>query len=114
TELENFAQTATGTLEQVQLDLIQVKEAEQTFSKLLQRLTQEQLTAIHLINNAGTIVPTKPISLCTGDEITNHVTLNLTTPMILTSLFIRFFRKQTIPKKIVQISSGAGRNPYYG
>lgn len=67
-----------------------------------------------LINNAGMI---EPIGLA-GDvehtEMTKSVAVNLTAPMLLSNYFIRHLKNTNAKKRIINISSGAGRKPYEG
>ncbi|MBS4217977.1 (S)-benzoin forming benzil reductase [Bacillus sp. FJAT-49711] len=74
----------------------------------------EQLQSITLINNAGVIDPIGRTENNDSDAIIKSIAVNLTAPMILTSAFIKQFHKYQIPKKVINISSGAGRNPYTG
>jgi len=67
-----------------------------------------------LINNAGVL---KPMTFSGNDkdhEVVNNISVNLIAPMLLTSNFIKnlkFFKKE---KKVINISSGAGKSPYAG
>ncbi len=67
-----------------------------------------------MINNAGTVEPIGLIGTIDNAKLTEAVAINLTAPMILSNAFISVLEKFKGQKKIVNISSGAGRNPYEG
>lgn len=67
-----------------------------------------------LINNAGMIEPIGLIGSVNVEEITNAVAVNLTAPIIISNAFISKLKGFPGSKRIVNISSGAGRNAYEG
>jgi len=69
---------------------------------------------IHLINNAGALGFIKPIGKISADMIIKNYTLNLIAPCILTNAFIDCYNTVDAEKVIVNISSGAGKNPIDG
>ncbi len=48
------------------------------------------------------------------DEIMKSLTLNLAAPMILSNAFVKVFEGITAKKRIITVSSGAGKRPFYG
>lgn len=71
-------------------------------------------TSFTLINNAGTVEPIGITGTVEPRAIENAMTINLTAPMILCNAFISALADFEGPKKIVNISSGAGRKAYGG
>src|SRR5690606_11750687 len=71
-------------------------------------------SSVTLINNAGIIEPIGRVENNGAEKIAKNIAVNLTAPMILTSEFINTFRESNIDKKVINISSGAGRKPYSG
>lgn len=74
----------------------------------------EGATSFTLINNAGMV---DPIGLIGDVEVEDAVTalnVNLTAPMILSNAFISRLKDFGGKKRIINISSGAGRNAYEG
>ena len=71
-------------------------------------------TSIHLINHAGTVAPMKPIEKSESEQFITNVHINLIAPMILTSTFMKHTKDWKVEKRIINISSGAGKNPYFG
>ena len=69
---------------------------------------------IYLINNAGAIGFIKPIGKLDADIIIKNYTLNLIAPSVLTNAFIEFYNTTDCEKVIVNIGSGAGKNPVDG
>ena len=67
-----------------------------------------------LINNAGTIEPIGMAGEINSILIAKSIAVNLTAPMVLTGAFINELTTKDVPKKVVQISSGAGRNALGG
>lgn len=69
---------------------------------------------IYLINNAGDLGSIKPIGKLSADTIIKNYTLNLIAPSVLTNAFIDCYNSTDAEKVIVNISSGAGKNPIDG
>ena len=69
---------------------------------------------IYLINNAGIIGFIKPIGKLGADIIIKNYTINLIAPSVLTNAFIECYNTTDCEKVIVNISSGAGKNPVDG
>ena len=75
---------------------------------------RETATAFTLINNAGMVDPIGLMGAVPADAMANAIALNLTAPMILANTFISSLKEFEGPKRIVNISSGAGRKAYEG
>ncbi|MCM3743677.1 SDR family NAD(P)-dependent oxidoreductase [Sporosarcina luteola] len=71
-------------------------------------------TSFTLINNAGTVEPIGLIGTIDETKLTDALAVNLTAPMILSNAFISALESFEGKKRIINISSGAGRNPYEG
>jgi len=69
---------------------------------------------IYLINNAGALGFIKPIGKIEALTIIKNYTLNLIAPCILTNSFMSCYDTVDAEKVIVNISSGAGKNPIDG
>lgn len=70
--------------------------------------------SVTLINNAGVIDPIGNTEDNSPGEIERSISVNLIAPMILTSAFIHRLRDKHVPKRVVNVSSGAGRHAYAG
>jgi benzil reductase ((S)-benzoin forming) len=67
-----------------------------------------------LINNAGALGFIKPIGKLESETIIKNYTLNLIAPSVLTNSFINCYNTVDAEKVIINISSGAGKNPIDG
>ena len=104
-----------------ELDGVKFVEADLTETDMLETLMDEilltateKITSITLLNNAGTVDPIGLIGTVNAQEMTSALALNLTAPMILSNAFIKKLKDCEGLKRIVNISSGAGRNAYEG
>ena len=73
-----------------------------------------ECSTVALINNAGTVVPIGFAGNNEAADISKSVSLNLTAPMVLSGAFIKEAAELPVQKRIVNISSGAGRKAYAG
>lgn len=69
---------------------------------------------ITLINNAGMVGPIRYAGKINPDAIERIYNVNLTAPSILVNAFIEQYDKHHAQKQIINISSGAGKNPIDG
>lgn len=95
------------------LDLTETSKLADKMHEIIKESSSEA-SSYTLINNAGTIVPIGMAGEIDGELIAKSIAVNLTAPMILTGAFINALAAKDLPKKIIQISSGSGRNPYEG
>ncbi len=95
-------------------DLSQVNQIDGLMESIFSYIDKANVESLTLINNAGIVAPIKPIELCTSEEIITSTLVNMTAPMVLTSNFISRASEIKADKQIVNISSGAGKKPYYG
>lgn len=69
---------------------------------------------IYLINNAGVVGFIKPIGQLSADIIIKNYTVNLVAPSVLINAFIECYNSTDAEKVILNMSSGAGKNPIDG
>lgn len=67
-----------------------------------------------LINNAGTVEPIGYAASHTGKQLNASITLNLTAPMATAAAFLHETAERNAKRRIVNISSGAGRKQVQG
>ncbi|MED1115285.1 (S)-benzoin forming benzil reductase [Bacillus paramycoides] len=96
------------------LDLQDVHNLETHFNEIFSSIKKDTVSSIHLINNAGTVAPMKPIEKSESELLITNVHINLLAPMILTSTFMKHTKNWKVEKRVINISSGAGKNPYFG
>jgi benzil reductase ((S)-benzoin forming) len=102
-----------AALTQVELDLSDpALTATWTAGDTLQRFLSGSDTTL-LINNAGMVQPVGPLASQDTLSISRAVSLNVAAPMMLAAAFTAA-AAQSGDKRILHVSSGAGRNPYPG
>ena len=97
----------------VNIDLADTNNLEKVMNEIIEK-NSASASSFTLINNAGMVDPIGLIGNVSAEEMTQALTVNLTAPMILANGFIARLKKFEGEKRIVNISSGAGRNPYEG
>ncbi|WP_373232214.1 (S)-benzoin forming benzil reductase [Cohnella sp.] len=113
-KLVELADDLQVPLEYIQFDLARVNDIDLMMKNIFLKMEKTSVRSVVLINNAGILAPIKPIELCSSEEIIMNTQINLTAPMILTSEFISNTSDMQSDKQIINISSGAGKKPYYG
>lgn len=106
---------------EIELDGIKFIKADLSITEKLESLMNEVIEAapqkaksFTLINNAGMIDPIGLIGSVNPEEMTSAIAVNLIAPMIISNAFISKLKGFQGTKRIVNISSGAGRNAYEG
>lgn len=100
--------------EQINCDLLDLNDTEKKAAELFLTLVKSNPTEIILINNAGTLGEVDRIENMSALSIAEAIQLNVTIPTLLSSLFIAHFNELETQKTILNISSGAAVNAYYG
>ncbi|MFX3623420.1 MAG: (S)-benzoin forming benzil reductase [Ectobacillus sp.] len=113
-ELEEKAKQKGTLFYPLSFDLLRIDEIEEVMDEIFSLIDLESASAIALINNAGMLAPMKPIERAENAALIENVHLNLLAPMLLTSEFLKRTNEALVDKRIVNISSGAGKNPYFG
>lgn len=112
-DLAEMAKNKDCDLVFLEFDLSNTSRLEELMDDMVS-LIPKMPSSISLINNAGVIEPIGHTEDNPPAAIEKSIAVNLTAPMILTSTFIRKLKDQHVPKKVVNISSGAGRHAYTG
>ena len=114
TDLIQEAQENHIDIDYYQYDLSITEGIEELTERMFERINKADAESISLINNAGVVSPIKPIHLCSGAEMEASIKINTLAPMILTSQFMKHTDDWEVEKKVINISSGAGKKPYFG
>ncbi len=113
-ELAAHARSQDVQLEQLSVDLSDLKAAESAAERICVALPRDAKRYL-LINNAGTVHPVaRTDELTDGAAITAAFNLNVTAVMLLTARFLAAVADIQADRRILNISSGAGRNPNAG
>jgi benzil reductase ((S)-benzoin forming) len=105
---------AGAGLEQWAIDLAQDVAAAARLEAWLQKLDAAHFSSATLINNAGLLGPVGPIDAADSETLAAVLRVDLEAPMLLTAAFLRATRHWAIDKRVLNISSGAGRRPIAG
>lgn len=117
---EALAARCAGRLRQVALDLADLPAmldwtADQSSVDAPARFLADADIAL-LINNAGVVQPIGPAGAGGAAAVARTVTINVAAPLALTDAFIALTATgpAAADRRVLQISSGAGRSPYPG
>jgi len=112
--LINAAHAGNCSLDYYEYDLSETDGLDGLMQNIFDEIKAKDNDTICLINNAGIVTPVKPVDKCSSEEIARNVAVNATASMILTSLFIKHIKDLKAEKRVINISSGASKKPYYG
>jgi len=104
------AREAGAELEQWQQDLADPVPAAARLSTWLQGLDAKAFDSATLINNAGTISRPRPLSQAMAAELAHALRVGLEAPMLLCSAFLGATQGWRAERRVLNISSGLGRN----
>ena len=112
-DLAAEAKAAGATLEQWQQDLSQGEQAAHQLQAWLQAQGPQAFASATLINNAGVIPRIAPLSASANPQdladLAHALRVGLEAPMQLTAAFLGATDAWTVPRKVLNISSGLGR-----
>lgn len=93
-------------------DLNQVQQIRDLVREVFRHINPEQVASITLINNAGIVHPIRQIgSGEASDKIIRNINVNLTAAMLITDGFIRETQDWGVPRKVLNMTTGAARRP---
>ena len=108
--LTHAAQLASVPLTQWTQDLSDGLGASQRLKDWLAGLDAEAYASATLINNAGVIPRIGPLSQSDAQDIAQALRVGLEAPMQLCAAFLAATEPWGVPRKVLNISSGLGRN----
>lgn len=112
--LAEYGEGSSGSYLEVKLDLGDPESVDGAVAALKSYPAFRECATVCLINNAGVIAPVGPVGTLTSAETYHHMATNLAGPMSLTALLLEAAAERSRKMTVVNISSGAGRSPYYG
>lgn len=104
-----FANSEGHKMDYFEFDLNNVHEIDEFMKKVFEKIDSSNVESLYLINNAG-IVFNQLIEETDPTSIIQMMNINLVSPMILTSCFIKYSEQFKVEKKILNISSGSSFN----
>lgn len=109
-----LARTNPDQLERLEeVDILNTEKALAIIKKIV-ALHQDEANSFTLINNAGVIDPIGLTGSLAAEDIDRAIQVNLTAPIHLINTFIASLEGFVGTKKVLNISSGAGRTAYEG
>ncbi len=112
--LKKMAAAKNTRLDFFSFDLSRTDQIPAICEQLFEKIDTRAASGLYLVNNAGVIQPVGRVEDCRPEDVDFHMRVNLLAPMLLSAEFIRRSQKMRIEKRILNISSGAAQNPYYG
>jgi len=103
------AEQAGRQCEQWPQDLARGETAAARLETWLQSQDQNDLASVTLINNAGMLPRIAPLDDIPAAQLAESMRVDLEAPMLLTAAFLRATAGWSLPRKILNISSGLGR-----
>ena len=107
--LQAQADAAGAVLEQWSADLGDAAPVAQQLSAWLQACSPQQVASATLINNAGLISPLVAVRDSDPQALAQAVRVGLEAALLLCAAFLGATRGWTVPRKVLNISSGLGR-----
>lgn len=97
----------------IEADLAHAAAVDRAGEELERRIGQAPFARAVLLNNAGVVSPVGPLEKLDAAELARHLAVNLAAPILLMGRFLRATAHVPL-RRIVNISSGAGRRPVFG
>ena len=98
----------------IEVDLADGAALERACDRVEQRIRGKRYGKAVLINNAGIVSPVGPLEAIDADALERNLAVNLVAPMRLMRRFLRMTEGAAPVRRVINISSGAGRRPIAG
>lgn len=112
--LQEAAAQRGSALEQWALDLAHGVGAAARLEAWLHKQDPGRFTAATLVNNAGLLGRVGPIQDADAESIAAALRVGLEAPALLAAAFLRATESWNVPRKVLNVSSGAGRRAIAG
>ena len=112
--LDALAREAAVELEQWTLDLIDAKPAAHQLHDWLLQFDADAMDTATLINNAGTVSSLRQLADTDGSDVVDALRVGLEAPMMLTAAFLGATSTWRAQRRVLNVSSSAGRKPVIG
>jgi benzil reductase ((S)-benzoin forming) len=99
---------------QLQADLGNPRALEIAFDRLVARIAGKRYAKAVLVNNAGVVSPVGMLERVNAAELESNLVANLVAPLLLMRRFLEATATVAKVRRIINISSGAGRRPIFG
>lgn len=98
----------------VRFDLADAARVDDAVTPALESLAERAPASVCLLNNAATAGPVGTLGRLAASEITSAVVVNLAAVVTLTNLFCRVFADPEMPRRVINVSSGAAQTALPG
>ncbi|HEY2969156.1 MAG TPA: SDR family NAD(P)-dependent oxidoreductase [Casimicrobiaceae bacterium] len=95
-------------------DLADAASVDETLGPELSALANAKPASVCLLNNAATAGPVGTLGRLAAGEIASSLAVNLTAVVALTNLFCRVFADPALPRRVINVSSGAAQTALPG
>jgi benzil reductase ((S)-benzoin forming) len=112
--LAALARKSGVTIEQWPADLLHAGGVAARLDAWLHKVDASGLESVTLINNAGIIGRVGGIDQTTAEDLASVLRVDLEAPVLLMQTFLRATRNWRCARRVLNISSGAGRRPIAG
>jgi len=99
---------------QLFVDLADSRAVEATFDRVEERLRGKRFAKAVLVNNAGVISPVGMVDRVEAIDLERALAVNFTAPILLMRRFLIATATSAKLRRVINISSGAGRRPIFG
>lgn len=98
----------------LEADLADFAALEAACDRIDARIRGKRYAKAVLFNNAGLVEPVGPLERVPAEALERNLAVNLVAPLLLMRRFLRATEDIAALRRIVNISSGAGRRPVFG
>ncbi len=98
----------------IEVDLADTRAIEAACDRVEGHIRGKRYAKAVLINNAGIVEPVAPLDAVPADDLERNLVVNLVAPLLLMRRFLVMTEGIATLRRIVNISSGAGRRPIFG
>jgi len=91
-------------------DLSDAASAAQRLASWLDAMDSNRIASATLLNNAGVIARPAPLDEASAADVSHALRVGLEAPMLLCAAFLRATRQWQVARRVLNISSGLGRN----
>jgi benzil reductase ((S)-benzoin forming) len=99
---------------QLFVDLADARALDAVFDRVEERLRGKRFAKAVLVNNAGVISPVGMVDRVEAGELERALAVNFTAPILLMRRFLVATATTSKLRRVINISSGAGRRPIFG
>jgi benzil reductase ((S)-benzoin forming) len=96
------------------VDLSDTQALDKACDRIEQRIRGKRYEKAVLINNAGIVEPVAPLEEAPAADLERNLVVNLVAPVLLMRRFLLATEGAAVLRRIINISSGAGRRPISG